>query len=45
MKKSPHMKMRDVARVYDTLEVGLIITDGDGIVIWGNSTKGGSAPS
>lgn len=30
------MKMRDVARVYDTLEVGLIITDGDGIVIWGN---------
>ncbi len=36
MKKSPHMKMRDVARVYDTLEVGLIITDGDGIVIWGN---------
>lgn len=36
MKKIPHMKMRDVARVYDTLEIGLIITDGDGIVIWGN---------
>lgn len=36
MKKSPHMKMRDVARVYNTLEIGLIITDGEGTVIWGN---------
>ncbi len=36
MKKIPHMKMRDVARVYDTLEIGLIITDNSGTVIWGN---------
>lgn len=36
MRKSPHMKMRDVARVYDALEIGLIITNREGIVIWGN---------
>lgn len=34
--KSPHIRMRDVSRVYDALEIGLIITTGDGTIIWGN---------
>lgn len=28
--------MRDVARIYDALEIGLIIVDREGIIIWGN---------
>lgn len=34
--KSPHIRMRDVSRVYDALELGIIITDGNGTIIWGN---------
>lgn len=34
--ESPHIRMRDVARVYNALEVGVIITNGKGIIIWGN---------
>ena len=34
--KSPHILMRDLARVYDSLEFGLIITTGNGTIIWGN---------
>ncbi len=34
--KSPHIRMRDLARVYDSLEFGLIITTSDGTIIWGN---------
>lgn len=34
--KSPHIPMHDVARVYDALEIGLIITTSDGTIIWGN---------
>lgn len=32
--KSPHIPMHDVARVYDALEIGLIITTSDGTIIW-----------
>ena len=34
--KSPYIRMRDVSRVYDELNIGIIITNGDGIIIWGN---------
>ncbi len=34
--KSPHIRMRDVARIYDALEIGLILITGDGTIIWGN---------
>ena len=33
---SPHIRMRDVSRVYDALEIGIIIVDGEGTIIWGN---------
>lgn len=32
----PRIKMRDVSRVYDTMEIGILIADRDGILIWGN---------
>lgn len=32
----PRIKMRDVSRVYDTMEVGILIADHDGTLIWGN---------
>ena len=28
--RSPHIRMRDVSRVYDALELGIIIADGNG---------------
>ena len=34
--KSPHVRMRDVSRIYDALEIGIIITTGSGIIVWGN---------
>lgn len=34
--KSPYIRMRDVSRVYDALNIGIIITNGEGIIIWGN---------
>lgn len=34
--RSPHIRMRDVSRVYDALELGIIIADGNGTIIWGN---------
>ncbi|HJC65138.1 MAG TPA: sigma 54-interacting transcriptional regulator [Candidatus Enterocloster excrementigallinarum] len=34
--KSPRVRMRDVSRIYDALEVGIIITTGSGTIIWGN---------
>lgn len=34
--KSPYIQMRDVSRVYDELNIGIIITNGEGIIIWGN---------
>lgn len=34
--KIPRVRMRDVARIYDALEIGLIIVDREGIIIWGN---------
>ena len=34
--KIPHIRMRDVARIYDALEIGLIIVNGEGIIIWAN---------
>ena len=34
----PHIRMRDVARIYDKCTVGIIITDGEGTIIWGNET-------
>ncbi len=34
--KSPYIRMRDVSRVYDELNIGIIITNGQGIIIWGN---------
>lgn len=30
--------MRDVAKIYDKLEIGIIIADSEGIVIWGNKS-------
>ena len=33
--KSPYIRMRDVSRVYDELNIGIIITNGQGIIIWG----------
>lgn len=32
----PYIRMRDVSRVYDELNIGIIITNADGIIIWGN---------
>lgn len=32
----PYIRMRDVSRVYDALNIGIIITNKDGIIIWGN---------
>lgn len=32
----PHIRMRDVSRVYDALEIGIIIATREGTVIWGN---------
>lgn len=32
--RSPHIRMRDVSRVYDALELGIIIADGNGTIIW-----------
>lgn len=32
----PFIRMRDVSRVYDALNIGIIITNKDGIIIWGN---------
>lgn len=34
--KIPYIRMRDVSRIYDELNIGIIITNGDGIIIWGN---------
>ena len=34
--RSPHVRMRDVSRIYDALEIGIIITTGKGIIVWGN---------
>ena len=34
--RSPHIRMRDVARIYNALEVGIIITTGSGTIVWGN---------
>lgn len=34
--KIPHVRMRDVARIYDALEIGLIVVDSKGIIIWAN---------
>lgn len=34
--RSPYIRMRDVSRVYDALNIGIIITNGEGIIIWGN---------
>ncbi|MDO4268236.1 MAG: sigma 54-interacting transcriptional regulator [Eubacteriales bacterium] len=34
--KSPYIRMRDVSRVYDSLNIGIIITDDSGTIIWGN---------
>jgi transcriptional regulator with PAS, ATPase and Fis domain len=36
MQEIPHIRMRDVCRVYDSLEIGIILTTGDGTIIWGN---------
>ena len=30
--KSPYIRMRDVSRVYDALNIGIIITNGEGII-------------
>ena len=32
----PRIRMRAVARIYDAMKVGILITDRKGIVIWGN---------
>ena len=34
--KIPHIRMRDVARIYDALDIGLIIVDNKGTIIWSN---------
>lgn len=34
--KIPRVRMRDVARIYDALEIGLIIADRNAIIIWAN---------
>ena len=34
--KIPYIRMRDVSRIYDELNIGIIITNGDGMIIWGN---------
>jgi len=34
--KSPYIRMRDVSRVYDELNIGIIITNNEGVIIWGN---------
>ncbi len=37
MSNIPRIRMRDVARIYDALNMGIIVTDGNGTIIWGNS--------
>lgn len=34
--KIPYIRMRDVSRIYDELNIGIIITNSEGIIIWGN---------
>lgn len=34
----PKLRMRDVAKIYDKLDIGIIIADREGIVIWGNKS-------
>ena len=36
MAKIPKVRMRDVARIYNALDIGIILTTGEGIIIWGN---------
>lgn len=36
MAKLPHVRMRDVVRIYDSINVGLLLCDGKGMLIWGN---------
>jgi len=36
MAQVPHIRVRDIARVYDAIDVGILLSTGDGTLIWGN---------
>lgn len=36
MAQIPRIRMRDIARAYDCIDVGILLATGDGTLIWGN---------